>query len=505
MKNIFFKMTVCLTISIVLLLLTKSHQLDPNIENSWTDYSYGSKEKRIKQINLPLQYETVMIFLSQKDGQLVALEDHEKTWHFDDIGYMLFSQIAVYFFGYLTLHDLALFQNTLFLLSCLFLTLVVCYQFNSSVLAILVFVVLLGVRMELEPHIYSSVSQHSIITVLPVTFIALTLLGAFLFENLYTRGIVFCYGFFVSAIASIFALIRWPVGMACFLTIVVMGLFWKTSVRFKIAYIWVCIVGFVFIMNLMIGVIALKRDKKLGWYEGFSVSYFMGPPKHKPFFSLLAGIGRYPNSLGLVYNDSQIDKYLIERYGGTEYEKLFNKHAMKEYFGYVYNYPFEYAMYLARGLSEMVFVIPAITFQHTNFFVGAPLITGSIENRVDKSDRHFSAGNYLLNLRLRYIDIDWWEWVLYSGALLSLFGGFIVSFEKFSREKNYFNSVFIGLVVFLLLLGIPRILIPVWGQDFVVCFWTLSAIGLVFLLHQYKLAMWNLLLRIGRRLRWLEV
>jgi len=466
----------CAVLGMCLAYFTNAFHLDSRIANSWPDYHYGPQDKRMVQINLPEKYGAAMLFLSNKDGSLVGLEDHTRNWHFDDIGYMLFAQLAVLWRGEITPDQLAWWHNALFIFSGVALAAAIAYVRQSVVLAILVMGQVLLIRAALEPHIYSSVSQHTLITVLPLSFLATLVLFSFLLS---TASVWLAVGISVLAggIVGAIDLVRHSLGLACVVTLVGTLCLSRCSMRRLTASASAALLGFLMITVVVPATAAIHRDRVLGWYQGLSSDYFKRSPIHRPYFSLLAGIGRYPNSLGLRYNDHEIDMYLVSLHRTSNYAADFDTLAKEEYLAFIRQHPREYAGYLLRGFAELPLVVPAVTFNHEFLWGGTPIIPPDAERTVDDYDRQPSNPNRLHNIHLRYLRLTMLQWLAYGCAAVLLIGVTIYcAWDSWIRGVQAYATFWGGLIL-LAMLAIPRSMIPVHGQDFVVTFWLLAVLA----------------------------
>jgi hypothetical protein len=476
-RSRFGRSLFCASMGLLLASLAGAFQLDPKIANSWADYHYGQIDKRMVQINLPKEYGATMLFLSNRDGTLVRLEDHVANWHFDDIGYMFFAQLAVFWLGELTAAQLAWWHNAMFIFSSIALAAAICHFRRSIALGMIVLVLLVALRVRLQPQIYSSVSQHTLVTILPLAFIAFLVPLFFLIRS---KGlwVAFSWAVLVGSLAGAIDLIRHSVGIACMAAIAGAIVLSRCSWKRLLATLSGAVIGVILISVVFPGVMAIHRDVRLGWYRGFSLKYLKRPPTHKPYFTLLAAIGRYPNSLGVRYHDRSIDDYLASLYPGVNYAKVFDDLARKEYLEFVRRHPLEYLRYVVRGFSELPLVIPVITFNREFIWGGTPLIPSDVEALVEDYDRQPANINRLHNIRFRYLRLTPWEWLVYGSAVFLTLGvvifsgwGLITGMEE--------NAVFWSAFIFLVFLAIPRGLIPVHGHDFVAAFWVVAVLALV--------------------------
>ena len=483
---------------LVIAYATGAFDLDPRIARVWGGYHYGNEEHRLAQINLPTTIHTTMVVQDYRDRKtLRPLEDHNSNWYFDDIGYILFGQICASLFGPLTADQIVWFHNALFVLAVA--AIAATAAFLTGIFPALVgFILLLLLRSAFAPAIYNSASTPSLVVPMVAAIVAIVLpLGVMLFRQDGFRWgrvttLVFCA---VSGVAAgAMMLVRYPIGVGALLTILILTLVNARSWRQSGAAALCVLIGFFGIVRVAPGALELARDVKLGWYKGLSLNYLAGPPKHKPYFTLLASIARYPNALGLVIRDSAVDELLVakrrefpSRWRG-DYHEAFDQIARDVLLDYIRTHPMEYATYLARGTIELFAVIPAITFQAGNNFAGSPWVMPAVRDVVDPRDVRLDSPEQLINVRLRYLDLLAVQWATYLFAAAILAAATSLALLAWRREREIVG-LYVGLFALFGLYGASRAIIPWYGQDFAVMFWILAILAIVFFLHRSAIAL----------------
>ncbi|MGH7388984.1 MAG: hypothetical protein ACREM3_05935 [Candidatus Rokuibacteriota bacterium] len=474
----------CVTAVLALAVLTSAFSLDLQIANAWSDYHYGPVDRRMMQINLPARHGAAMLFLSNRDDRLVGLEDHVANWHFDDIGYLLFAQLFVLGYGVLSAMDLAWWHNAAFVLAAVGLATVVGIGRRSVGLGVLVMALLLALHYRLRPHIYSSVSQHTLITVLALAMVAAIALLALALASR-RSAVALAVATAVGVITGATDLVRHPVGLASMVAVATTIVLARRHSRKLLQPLVAAAVGYVMISVGLPAASAIHRDLELGWYRGLSSAYITPPPGHRPYFTLLAAIGRYPNSLGLKYHDGMVDQFLIRRHGGRDYEIVFDRLARQEVLAFVRTRPLEYLWTIVRGAGELPLVIPAVTFNRERIWPGTPRIPPGVDSAVDPHDHQTAEPSRLHNLRLRYLRLAWFEWAVYLAAVAAVGGGVVVGACRTAATPEV-PVAFLGALTFTAVLAVPRALIPVHGHDFVTAFWATAMLGLVELIDAVR-------------------
>jgi hypothetical protein len=477
---------------VVMSLFFGAFSVDKSISNQWSDYSYGSLENRVANMNLPLEHDSAMIFRSRDTGTIVPLENYHETCNFDDIGYMLFGQLFVKVSGIRMDGDkLAQIHNFLFVAGVIMLTVELVWFFRSYLVGILLFPLLLFFHNGIKPLIYSSVSQHTLLSVLPVLFIIVMLPVLKLRKSAEYK---FYLAIFLAGIISgIFLLIRNPFGKASLIILTLIALSatgianWKKTT----ASLILLMTGFFLAVVCFTGAIAYIRDMEQGWNNREFIDYIKMPSQHTTYFTLMAAIGRYENPLELKYSDGALDRYLSKKMeedklarNRTEYKYQFDKLARKEFYRYLKKYPGEYVAYLLKGVSEMVWVIPAISFQHGDIYYGVPEAVKPLASKIDTRDTIPELNGGLLNIRLKYIDLRWYQWSLYIASLILIVATLLKVIKKsWSQPGRTSDSLYLFIFLFLMggVLCIPRALVPVWGQDFVIFYWLFAFVCIFYL------------------------
>jgi GT2 family glycosyltransferase len=460
--------------------------LDPRIANSWGGYHYGNLENRIRQINLPLQTGVAMVVESARDRRLVPLESHSDNWYFDDIGYIFFGQVASRLLGPLTADGIVRFHNTLFVVGLVTTAAAFAFVVGHAWAGAVLFVPFVGIHALFEPHSYNSASHHSLIVPMTAAFLPwLFVLGGLLRAPL-TRAGHIASGVPLAAagaVAGAMALVRHPVGAGAFLALAVLTVLTPRTWRRRGAALAACLVGYLVVVHVLPGIAAWERDRSLGWGESSWLYYFQGPPKHAPYFTVLASVGRYPNGLGLVIVDRAVDDLLVARKTAEprrwrgEYHEVFDRIARDVLLEYVVSNPSEFLSHRLRGILELFAVVPGVTFQVENNFAGSPWTTPAIDPIVDPADRRPMEPRQLINVRVAYVDVGPLTWALYLGAIAAVLGAAVLTWRLWSADESGVSRVFVAVLTLTGLYAAARGLIPWWGQDFAFMFWVSAALA----------------------------
>ncbi len=355
------------------------------------------------------------------------------------------------------------------------------------------FLPLLGIHTLFAPHSYNSASHHSLIVPMVAGFLPwLLVLGGVLRAPLARAGHIAAASALAAAggVAGAMALVRHPVGAGAFLSLALLAVLAPRTWRRRGVSLGACLVGYLLVVHVLPGVAAWERDQTLGWSQPSWLHYFRGPPKHAPYFTVLASVGRYPNSLGLVIIDRSVDDLLVARKTAEprrwrgEYHEVFDRIARDVLFDYVASHPGEFLRHRLRGLLELFAVVPAVTFQAGTNFAGSPWTTPSIDSLVDSADRRPTEPRQLINVRVAYVDGGPVIWALYLGAIGLLLGATALTWRRWATDELGLSRAFVAVLTLTALYGVARGLIPWWGQDFAFMFWASAALALSMLLLQ---------------------
>ena len=159
----------------------------------------------------------------------------------------------------------------------------------------------------------------------------------------------------------------------------------------------------------------VQRDVHLNRWNGWSWVYLQRPPAHHLSYTLLTAVGRYPNALGLSYEDRAVDEYIIKRTPRPLNEAGRVDAARGLFFEYVRAHPREYVGTLARGAGELGPFLAYTTFMAPKRWSGWPEVVPGVD--ADPRDVARYGQDQLMNVRARYLRLRPWQWVLFGLAL----------------------------------------------------------------------------------------
>jgi hypothetical protein len=460
-------------------------RLDPQIAGQWPGYHYGDTENRLNNINTAAEAGAAGLVLDYRDRETYrALENHDQNFYFDDVGYILFAQLYVLAFGEMTESELLYTHNAIFVLGLVGIAAAMALLLGAAP-GLFSFAPLAGLHFLFRGFVYNTPSQPGM--VLPMVAVAVALL--LIIPALLTRPGVgkasWSFMFVAGAVIGAIVLVRYPIGSGAFLaavaTVLIAGQTWRRRGLALVALL----AGSLFMQHVVPGLASMHRDAQLGWARDNVWSYFRAPPKHKPWFTMLALVGRYENSLDLVIQDSAVDQLLSRRKSAEpdrwpgDYAVVFDTIARDVLFDYIAEHPAEYVSHRIRGGLELFAVVPGVTFQSGDNFAGSPNVSPRLANQVDPRDLRPASGQ-IINVRFAYLDLTAGQWALYGLALAAFVGTIVYAVLNWRRQRAI-SFALAGVGVLWLLYGFARALIPWFGQDFVFVSWLLPALGVAWM------------------------
>jgi hypothetical protein len=335
-------------------------------------------------------------------------------------------------------------------------------RYRSPVAALLVLAALAALGTHLSVLIYGQVSNQTATSVFP----PLVLAALIVWSARLGRGSTFnpalvlpsaALGLLVGAVD----LVRHSHGLAVMLTLFVVVALGVRGLRARAGIAAALTIGYVAATMVVPAVAKVHRDVHLDRWNGWSWAYLQRPPAHHLAYTLLTAVGRYPNALGLYYEDRSVDEYIINRTPRPLNEAGRVDAARGLFFEYVRAHPREYIGTLARGAGELVPFLAYTTFTPPTRWLAWPEIVPGLE--VDPRDRARYGLDQLMNVRIRYLRLRPWQWALFGAALT------VIAVTALGADMTILAAL-----VYLAWVAAPRALIPVQGMDFVFAFWCVA-------------------------------
>lgn len=292
-----------------------------------------------------------------------------------------------------------------------------------------------------------------------------------------TAGFVLLFGLLIGFIKTI----RSSEGLAALLTILFTVFLLNVGFKRKVLFVIIIFMGYFIVTVLMPISFALHRDIRTGEYPGTIAPYLATTGGHPVWHSIVIGMGKYPNSLGMMYDD--ITCYnIVRKKDPTAMHPVYNIHGKKYYLAlqkiysdYVLHHPVEYAINLMKSYAELFLFVPyATSVGNLIWNFGYP----PVKPGVVPEARDLPPGREgLINLKLKYLKLSFIELTAYIMALISMF--LFTRRYLFGRHGKENRIVFVSMGFYLFLLASLRAFIPAHGISFVVCFWFFCFVAFV--------------------------
>ncbi len=451
---------------LIVLLITRAWQVDPGVALNSTAYYMGGLEQTIAVANAPHQWGTVMV--------LPGGEPLEQG--LDDIGYALFLQMLSVIAGPLTGAGVAQLHQLLYVASAFLFAWAVSWRFRSTAAGVVVLILLLILGHRLAMLIYGQVSNQTITSLFPLLLLATLVWWSAMLTSADRRMWPSAIG--VGVLAGVVDLTRHSHGLAVLLTVATLLAFGLRGLRRRAQIGAAFAAGFLLVTMVIPAAMKLHRDVRLDRYAGWRLAYLKKPPQHHVYYTLLTAVGRYPNSLGLRYEDRVVDQY-IAAHAPVRSAADVVAAARPLWVQYIREHPTEYARTLFGGVAELPAFLAYTTFMaERRWTYGWPAIRAGID--VDANDVGRYGERLLMNVRYRYLRLSWWQWAIFAAAWTAMLIGAAVILRPRSALRHH-RLLIGGALVYLAWVALPRALVPVQGMDLVFAFWSvaiLCAVGL---------------------------
>jgi SAM-dependent methyltransferase/uncharacterized protein YbaR (Trm112 family) len=451
-------------------LLGRAWQVDSEVALNSSAYYMGGLDQTMAVANAPHTWGALMI---GADGQ--PLEQG-----LDDIGYAVALQSLSAMAGPLTPVGVVRVHQWLYTAAAFLCALVVSWRFRSTVAAIAVFATLLVLGNRLAMLIYGQVSNQTITSVFPLVFLSALLWWS---VSLNATRFPWVATVLVGVLAGAIDLTRHSHGLAIVLAVVTIVTFAVRGLRRRGQLALAFGIGFALITIAVPAALKLHRDVRLDRYDGWRIAYLKKPPQHHVYYTLLTAVGRYPNALGLGYEDRVVDQYIVSRSSARTAADVVAE-ARPLFVQYVREHPVEYVRTVVRGLGELPAFLAYTTFMaERRWTFGWPAIRADID--VDVNDAARYGVRLLMNFRYRYLRLSWWQWAIFAAAWAVMLTAAMVAVRHRGalREERVLIG---GALVYLAWVALPRGLVPVQGMDFIFAFWSVSLLCAVSLWLAYR-------------------
>ncbi len=405
---------------------------------------------------------------------------------FDDIGYISLMELIAIAGKKITLTFVERFHNLTFIISLVILSFVV-MRFYSNMLAGWVFMVLaLILKSNILSIVYGSPDSRAFTIFFPVAMMSIIFGLNWLtnyMDKLKGMAIILLFG----GLIGIMALIRSSEGMAALYAILLCIAFLNTVTKQKVMSAVVLMVGYLLITIMLPITFALHRDIKTGEFNSDISSYLQTTGKHQAWHSIVLGIGKYRNSIGMRYDDVACYDILRAQYPDAM-DATRNFHGKGYYnglkgifFDYITHHPIEYFANLTKSYAELFYFIPYatnagnLTWWRYGYM---PLKQGVTADDWDMPLRINPHGENLLVLKYTYLKLTAVEWTVFILAILVIILAIRYSFLTITEKGN--KNIFLVIVFYMFLLATQRAIVPQHGLSFLVSFWMFSILSLLY-------------------------
>ncbi|MEQ1732019.1 MAG: hypothetical protein ABL982_26900, partial [Vicinamibacterales bacterium] len=383
---------------------TASWRVDSTVAAQSESYYMGGLNATLEHANAPARTGVVMVYA---DGRPLEQDT------LDDIGYLLGAQLLSAAGVDVTGATLAQLHVLLFVAGVTALAAAVAAALSSTAAGVAAGGAGLIAGAALRHLLYAQVSNQSITAVFPpYVLAAIAALTVALAVPRGRRLLVAC----IAGIGmGLIDLARHGHGLA------VIGTFatwlpWMPRPRIRIVGVALALIaGLLAATILFPAVLKAHRDQRLDRTSTVS-QRLERPPSHHIFYTLLTGVGRYPNALGLKYQDASVDGYIARVAGVTNVVHAIGA-SRQLFFDYVREHPRAYAVTLVRGAAEVPpFIAYASFTADRRWQLAWPGIAPGLT--VDDGDRALYGTDLLMNVRWAYVRAATAQWLLFVAACL---------------------------------------------------------------------------------------
>ncbi|GJQ57637.1 MAG: hypothetical protein D8M57_00160 [Candidatus Scalindua sp. AMX11] len=402
---------------------------------------------------------------------------------YDDIGYIVIQQTLGLLGVPINIHSVEIIHNLAFIISLVVLSFVVARLCKSHYAGWIFMILALMLKSRILSLVYGTPDSRTIVIIFPILAFSIIFLlcrkNALIGSVKGQLLVLFC-----GLTCSIMYLIRSNEGMVFILTLLFCIMVLKIKLKYKLISVCTVVLSFITIFILLPGAIALHRDMKTGEYNGGVLPYLRGPGKHQSYHSLVIGLGRYPNSIGMIFDDIGCYEILRERFPDAMHPSL-NYHGKGYYDGlrsifldYVTHYPKEYITNLSKAYFELFYFIPYATSTGNlpRDYGYLPEPPGVI---VDKRDLGHNVRG-IVTLKSKYLKLSHVEWATFCFAIITIM--YFVFLYLSNRVENVNKKFFLSICFAIFLQGTVRAMVPVHGWSLVISFWIFFFITLLYIL-----------------------
>ncbi len=411
---------------------------------------------------------------------------------YDDIGYIALLEVIAIGLKKIagkeiTLNFVDKMHNLSFIIAAAVLSFIIAKFFKNIFAGWIFMLLILILKSKILSLVYGSPDNRTFVIFFPLVLFS-SIFGlnwlCINFDKFRSWVLIFLL---VGLLIGMMLLIRRSEGMMAFLAMLSCIAFLKTEMRRKVISVVLLVIGIFLVTTIMPIVFALHRDIKTGEFNADLSQYVQTTGKHQAPHSILMGVGKYPNSLGMRFDDIELYNTIRSKYPDSM-DTVLNFHgkgyykAMRNvYFEYIMSYPIEYLSNVTKAYAELFYFIPYATSvgNLTWWRYGyLPKKEGVVADDWDVPLRINPHGYNLLVLKYKYLNLTFLEWGIFIFATFILILAIRLSLLGIGKNNR---NIFLPILFYMFLSATIRALIPYHGLSFIVTFWTLSIISLLYI------------------------
>jgi hypothetical protein len=455
----------------------------------------------LKELNLPKSERAVFI-----TGNPNKIKKIERYWKKAELGHIFSCQILSLLPGIkITPTTIAFLINFLFgIFAILFSLLTGYFIFKNGYSSILIFALIIIFRNNCQGLIYGIPYKYSYPVFNPLAFFCIFIFIIIFLGNQtkrYWMCLIFILSGFVTAYIGHIRSSEIQIAVAALIGLILLMLieyyringkksFNKIIFKFLIALMFIY-AGF-FAYQKMIDAFEIHRDNKYNFPPNEEEILSRHPFYHVAFFSMF----RYPNKFNYLFKDMtsvmavykkypELEKKYSTDYFHLQNSKDYNEAMQNVYLEFVANNPQYVQYYIIRSIYDYFLFLPYYTWTgEKSAHQVMPKINdyAEIEPEDIAPDFRTTPGEWLLNLKLKYLPkkISFWVYFILSYAIL--LNAIYFSIKEMIRPKHrqgdsdrgYAERISIyllwGMLIYFFFASLVRTLIPMYGHSAAVAF-----------------------------------
>jgi len=269
-------------------------------------------------------------------------------------------------------------------------------------------------------------------------------------------------------------LIRHSHGLATMIALAFVVLVGLRGLRPRLRVACALAAGYLVVMFLIPAGLKLHRDIRQNAVQTRVWTYLARPPAHHISYTLLTAVGRYPNPLGLYYEDRSIDDYIKTHAPWARGEAARVDAARGLLVDYARGHTRQFLAGIAKGAAELGPFVAYVSFMAPRRWEYAwPDIVPDLT--VAPRDVARYGKNLLMGFRASYLRLNVWAWGLLALASVALAGALLQAMFAVWRGQAPELAI-VAALLYLAWVALPRALVPVQGMDFVMAFWCVAVL-----------------------------